>query len=85
MEEKNLHPLATTLWLPPASREGEVEKEVLISSPWEPVIGCTGVVGSCTRGGLDWTLEREGGQKLEQYSLPREVVNAPSCQFLKGI
>ncbi|GAB0195126.1 hypothetical protein GRJ2_001977900 [Grus japonensis] len=34
----------------------EVEREVLSSSLWDPVIGHMGMVQSCTRGGLDWTL-----------------------------
>ncbi|KAK4832293.1 hypothetical protein QYF61_021692 [Mycteria americana] len=32
------------------------EREVLISSPWYPVIRCMGIVQRCTKGGLGWTL-----------------------------
>lgn len=34
----------------------EVEREVLIPSPWASVTGCMGMVQNCIRGGLDWTL-----------------------------
>jgi len=34
-----------------------VEREVLISSPWDPVTGFVGTVQSSTRGGSDLTLE----------------------------
>jgi len=33
-----------------------VEREAPVSSPWVPVIGHVGMVQSCTKGGLDWTL-----------------------------
>ena len=39
-----------------ASSGGEVEREVLSCSPWNPVIGHVGMVHSCTRGGSDLTL-----------------------------
>jgi len=33
-----------------------MEREVLSSSPWYPVTGHVGMVQSCARGSLDWTL-----------------------------
>lgn len=34
-----------------------LERGVMIPSPWDPVMGCVGMVQSCIiRGGLDWTL-----------------------------
>lgn len=48
--------------------------------------GHVGMAQSCTKGGLDWTLEnfdlpKEFGQTLEQ--LPREVFNATSLTLFK--
>jgi len=45
-----------------------VEREVLSSSPWDPVTGHVGTAQSCTKGGLDWTLG--------SVSLTREWSNA---------
>jgi len=33
--------------------EEEVEREVVIPSPWDPVTGCVGTVESCIRRGSD--------------------------------
>ena len=55
-------------------RTEEGEREVLSSSPWYPVTGCVGMVQSCTRGGLDWTLGNT--------ALPREWPNT-GTSFLK--
>ena len=33
-----------------------MESEVLSSAPWDPVIGLVGIIQSCARAGLDWTL-----------------------------
>jgi len=65
-----------------------MEREVLFSCPWYLVIAHIGMVQSCARGGLDWTL---GG-----ISLPREWSNMgtgflerwmmpQACQYLRGI
>lgn len=48
--------IKTMILLSTASWGGEVEREMLNSSPWDPVIGYIGIVQSCTRGDLDWTL-----------------------------
>jgi len=49
-----------------------VEKEVLRSPPWDPVIVLMGMVPGCTRGGLGWTLGNisslRGWETLEQAS-----------------
>lgn len=45
-----------TLLLPTDSQEEETEREVLISSSWDPVTGCIWMAQSCARGALDWTL-----------------------------
>ena len=48
-----------------------MEREVMISSHWDPVIGQMGMVQSYSRGGLDWTLGSKllpSGQTLEQAS-----------------
>ena len=67
---------------------GEVEREVLISSAWYPVIGCVGMVQSCTREGLDWMLgsiplprrwSKTGTGFLERWSIPH------ACQCLRGV
>jgi len=52
----------------------DVESEVLSSSPWYPVTGHVGMVQSCARGGLDWTLG--------SISLPKGWSNA-GTGFLK--
>ena len=71
-----------------SSSEGEVEREVLISSPWDPVTGCMGMVHSCARGGSHWTLgsisfprgwSNTGTGFLERWSM------AQACQCLRGI
>ena len=65
-----------------------MEREVLISSPWYPVIGCTGMAQSCTRGRSDLPLGN--------ISLPRGWSNTrtvflgrcsmpQACQCLRGI
>ena len=65
-----------------------MEREVLISSPWYPVTGHVGMVQSCIRGGLDWTLgsislprgwANPGIGFLETWSIPQ------ACQCLGGI
>lgn len=47
-------------------------REVLSSAPWDLVIGHMGMIQSCTRGGLNWTLEAflylEEDQTLEEAS-----------------
>ncbi|KAK4832291.1 hypothetical protein QYF61_021690 [Mycteria americana] len=64
------------------------EREVLVSSPWYPVIGCVGMVQSCTRGGLDWTLgsiylprgwSHTGTGFLKRWSMPQ------ACHGTNGI
>jgi len=67
-------------------RRGEVEKEVLSSSPLCPVTGLVGMVQSCTRGGSDLPLGSISLQKtntgrgfLEKWSTPQ------ACQCLRGI
>ena len=69
-----------TSLLSAASRGGDVEREVLISSPWYPVIGRMGMVQRCTRGGLDGTLgsisllrgwSNTGTGFLERWSMPQ--------------
>jgi len=63
-------------------------REVLISSPWDPVTGHVGMVQSCARGGWDWTLgsaslQREwsntGTGFLERWSMSQ------ACQCLRGV
>lgn len=44
------------LLLSTAPQEGEAEREVLISFPWDPLTGCVEMAQSCTRRSLDWTL-----------------------------
>jgi len=65
-----------------------VERQVLSSSPWYPVIGCMGMVQRCTRGGLDWTLgsislwrgwSNTGTGFLERWSMPQ------ACQWLRHL
>ena len=72
-----------------ASWGGEVESKVPSSSPWDPVMGYSvGVVQSCAKGGLGWTLG--------SFSLPRgwskpgtglleRCLTPQACQCLRGI
>ena len=51
-------------WLPSAAAwGGDVQREVLSSSPWDPVIWRMGAAQSCARGGSDRTLESFSLQK----------------------
>ena len=67
---------------------GQAEREVLVSSPWYPVIGHVQMVQGCIRGDLDWTLgsvslprgwSNTGTGFLEGWSMPQ------ACQCLRGI
>jgi len=65
-----------------------VKREVLISSPWYPVIGRKGMVQSCIRVGLDLTfgntlLLRERSHAVTDF-LERGLM-PQACQCLKGI
>ena len=65
-----------------------MEREVLSSCPWNPVIGCIGMVQSCAKAGLAWALgniylprewSNTGTGFLERWSMPH------ACQCLRGI
>ena len=77
-----------TSWFSQASWGGDLEREVLTSSPWDPVVGCVEMVHCCIRGGLDWTLgsislQRRwssiGTGSLERWLMPH------TCQCFRGI
>lgn len=65
------------------SWRGEVERKVLISSPLYPVIGYAGMVQSCTRRHLDWTLRSTEKVVRHWNWLPWKVVDAPSLSVFK--
>ena len=63
-----------------------MERELLISSPWDPVTGHVGIVQSCGRGDSDLVLgsisltrgwSNAGTGFLERWSMPH------ACQCLK--
>jgi len=63
-----------------------VNRKVLISSPCYPVTGRMGMVQSCIRGGLDWTLGSISyTERMVSHwnRLPSEVVDAPSLSVFK--
>ena len=66
---------ATSL-LSTASWGAEMEREVLLSSPGDPVFGRVGMVRSCARGGLDWTLG--------SVCLPRGWSNTEQASYRGG-
>jgi len=80
LEKRRLTSLLST-----ASWGEDVEKEVQISSPWYPVLGCIGIIQSCMRRGSDdirklFFSERE----VKCWNrFPREVVDAPSLSVFK--
>ena len=64
-----------------------MEREVLISSPWDPGTGCLGTAQNCVRGGSDLALGNISLQRgwsstgtgfLERWSMPH------ACQCLRG-
>lgn len=63
------------------SSGGEIEREVLISSLWYSVIGCVGVVHSCTCGST--SLLRGCSDSGTLCGIPREVVDAPRLSAFK--
>lgn len=65
-----------------------MEREVLVSSAWSPLIGCAGMAQNCARRGSDWTvgatyllcgLSDSGTGFQERWLMPH------SCQCPKGI
>ncbi len=56
-----------------------MEREVLISSPWYPVIGCVGMVQSQEKFRLDIRKHLFTEMVVKHWHrLPREVLDAPS-------
>jgi len=64
-----------------------MEQEVLSSSPWDPGVGHVGMIQSCARGGLDWTLGSisllRGWSSTGTGFL--EVVDAPSLTVFRRL
>ena len=64
-----------------------MEREVLISSPWYPVLGCMGMAQSCIpqgRFGLDMRKHFLPERVVKPWNrLPREVGDAPCLSVLK--
>ena len=63
-----------------------MEREVLSSSPWDPVPGHVGTVQSCIRGGSDLTvgtISLPRGWSNTGTGLPREVVDALCLSVFK--
>jgi len=65
-----------------------MEREVLSSSPWHPVIKRVGMVQSCITRGSDLTLGSTSlsrGWSNTETRLPRELVDAPGLSVFKRL
>ena len=63
----------------------ELERDVLSFSPWDPVVGCMGMVQNCAREVRMGIRKHFFAERVAKHcnKLPKEVVDAPSLSVLK--